>query len=152
MANPFTDGRQALLARLQADPTLDAAVTEWHEWGSGLIQRYDFLPASCPLISVAPAALDEDDLSNITDRFPQSLEIVILTDGQDAEPGEELLAAALAVVQQARADRMGLAAEGLAGINPQSTQWDIYATERDPRPRWLIRLRVELIWYLRELL
>ena len=152
MANFLTDGRQALLARLQANATLAAAVREWHEWGTGIIQRYEYEPASCPLCSVAPAALDNEELSNITDRYPQAIEIVILTDGQDAEPGEELLAAALEVIQVARADHLGLAADGLARVDPQTVQWQLWATERDPRPRWLIRLRVLLAWYIRDLL
>jgi len=150
VANFMTTARQALMARLQEDPTLDAAIMSWYTWGSGLIQRYNFEPATCPLLSLVPAALDDDELSNITDRFPQDVELTIVTDGQDAEPTEELLAAALAVVCQARADHLGLAADGLASVEILRPQWSAWESAKDARVRWSVHCTIRFNWYLRD--
>lgn len=149
MANFLTDSRTALLARLRADATLAAAIRTWYDWGPGIIKRYSIEPAMCPVVSVVPAELTDEELSNITDRFPQDVEVGVATDGQDAEPCEAIVERVIAVVQAAGS--MGLHGDGLAGVRPISVRWLAVESQNAPRVRWEALVTVRLSWYLRQL-
>ena len=151
MANFLTDGRTALLRALQDDPTLSARVRTWFTWGPGLRHRYAIEPANCPLLSLVPAELDQEQLSNAAERFPQDVQIGIATDGQDAEPCEELVAAALGVVDRANqySDLLGLSSEGLAQVVPVSITWRAVPDEQGARIQWHALLMARMIWLRR---
>jgi len=143
----LTVGRKTLLAALQADATLDAGIREWFTWGPGIRKRFKLEPSVCPLLSLVPAELREDDLSNITDQFPQDVEIGIATDGQDAGPCEALVAAAVGVVNEENRSALGLSGEGLASVRVISVRWAAQVDEKDPRVRWLAEIVVRLMWF-----
>ena len=146
MSNWLTDGRMALLTALQNDATLSGAVRTWFDWGPGLRKRYDLLPAYCPMVSVVPAELDQEELSNMADRWPQDIEVGVATDGQNAEPCEELVAAVLDVVVTENRSALGLAAAGVSGLSLVSIRWMQEVSEKDSRVRWLCALVVRIHW------
>ena len=149
MSEFLTDGRTALLARLQADATMDSTVRTWFSWGPGILQRFDILPVNCPLVSVVPANLPAEELSNIVDKFPQDVEIGIATDGQDAEPCETLIVRALSVVYAANRDCLELSAQGLASVRPVNCRWQAEPNTEDGRVMWYGVLNVRLTWLWR---
>lgn len=149
-SNVFTTGRTELLSALQADATLAERVRTWYDWGPGLRRRYDIEPAACPLLSLVPASLAVEELSNIADRVPQDVEIGIVTDGPDAEPCELLVTRALHVLETAREGALlGLSDDGLVQIDPVTIRWDAVPTEKGARVRWEAIVIVRLTWYLR---
>jgi len=149
VTNWLTDGRTALLTALQNDATLSAAVRKWFDWGPGLRQRFDVLPAYCPIVSVVAAELDEDQIANAATSWPQDVEIGIATDGQDLEPCEELVAAALDVVQAENMTCLGLVSAGVSGLNVVSIRWHAEVDEKDARVRWFCALVVRIHWMRR---
>ena len=149
MANLLTTARLELLNKLKANAVLLENVAEWHEWKEGLKQRLDYKPASCPLLSLVPADLSEEELSNITDRFPQDLALEILTYGQDASVSEGLVVAVIEVLAVARADHMDMADDGLASIDLVRISWRAYERPADSSFRWLVRMTIRINWFLR---
>lgn len=149
-SNFLTDGRQALVAALQADATLDAGVDKWWIWGGGLIQRYDVVPANCPLCTVVPAGLDEDQIANVVRGVGQDVEIGFATAdaGHAAEPCEELVAAALEVLNAARDTHLGLYADGLNLIEVLGVRWRAVQSEEAARLIWEAVITVRLHWHL----
>jgi len=145
----LTEGRRALLAALQVDPTLGATVKTWYDFGPGIQKRYDILPAWCPLLSLVPAELDEDQLANSAAFIHQDLNLGIATSGPDAGPCEELVAAALGVLDESNELCLGLAAQGLADLNPVALQWRAMPTEESPRLRWEAQITVRIRWVRR---
>jgi len=148
-SNFLTEGRVKLLEALQADTELNDRIVTWYDWGPGLQKRYMLEPAQCPLLSVVPAELSDEELSNITDRFPQDVEVGIATDGQDANPCEYLVSRALGVLATARESRLGLASDGLAAVTLLNARWQSEPFREGPRILWLAVLNVRLAWYLR---
>lgn len=138
-----------MLAALQADATLSTKVRMWYSWGEGLLQRYQIEPSDCPLVSLTPAQLDEDELSNAARSWPQDVEIGIATDGQDAEPCEELVAAVLDVVLAQSDACLGLCADGVSGLNLVSIRWQTEKNQKDPSIRWVCILVVRINWMRR---
>ena len=149
MSNFLTDGRRALLAAFQADATLSAKVRTWFDWGPGIRRRYNLEPARCPAFSLAPAELDEDQIANVSAGFPQDLAVGIATDGADAEPCEELVAAAFDVIRAGSRTCLGLAADGITGLEVRSAQWAVIQEDKDPRPRWEAEIIVRVNWMRR---
>ncbi len=149
MANFLTTGRAALLTVLQADVTLAAGIQTWYDWGPGLKKRFGLEPSRCPILSLVPADLDQDQLSNAAERFPQDLALEIATHGQDAEPCEEYLVAALAVVKAADRNCLDLAADGLAQVRPLSVHWEAMVTKESPDIIWLVTMIVRNTWLRR---
>lgn len=143
----FTAGRLALLEALQDDSTLTAAVRTWFDWGPGLRRRHDVSPALCPAVSVAPAALEPELITNVIQAVPQELEVRIVTDGQDAAPCEELVQAALDVLAGAAQTRLGLADQGLSTVEVRHVGWRAVPDEKDPRVRWEALINVRLHWF-----
>jgi len=142
----LTQGRLALIDALKADATLGARVRTWYDFGPGLQKRYEILPAACPLCSVVPAELDDEQLTNAAAFVAQDVEIGIATDGQDCAPCEELVAAALDVVRDANDTALGLAAEGLLDLAPVSLSWQPVETKEASRIRWEARIVVRVRW------
>jgi hypothetical protein len=149
VSNFLTQGRQALLAALKADATLSDAVRTWYEWGSGLQERMRLDPAMCPAASLQPAELEEEELLNVSSEFPQDLSLAIVTDGQDAEPCEELVVAALGVIHATEVDALGLASEGCSRARLIRVRWEALATEDAARVRWQAELIVRIGWVRR---
>jgi hypothetical protein len=145
----LTDARLALIDLLKADVTLAAAVKSWFTFGSGLLKRFDILPSNCPLVSVVPAELAEDEISNAAVSWPQDLEIGIATDGQDAAPCEELVVAALDVVLAANQSCLDLAGDGVTGVSVERLRWAAIETEKDARLRWEALITVRIHWMRR---
>jgi len=138
MTNFLTSGRLALLDELQADPTLSDRVRTWNEFGPGLRRRPQLQPASCPVCSVTPLEGGEEQAFNVLREIPQLLQVEMATAGQDAAPCEQLVAAAVGVVQSARGNALGLSVEGLT--------WKAHPEEDSARPLWLAALTVKLLW------
>jgi hypothetical protein len=145
----FTDGRTALLAALQADATLSANVRSWFGWGPGLRRRYDIRPADCPLCSVVPAEMDVEQVANVVRSVPQDVEIGIATDGPDAAPCEELVCAALDVLAQADAGKLGLSSEGLSSVEVVRITWRAVERKDSPRVRWEAAITARINWLRR---
>jgi len=149
MPNYLTTARRALIAALQADPTLASSVRTWYDFGPGLRKRYDTQPSNCPLIAVVPAELDVTQIATATESLPQDVEVGITTDGQDAEPCEALVVAALDVVRAQRDICLGLAADGLTHISIQSLRWEALLSRKDARVRWDAIIIVRIHWMRR---
>lgn len=148
-SNFLTDARTVLLTRLQVDGTLSTGIRTWYLWGPGLRQRYQIEPAMCPLLSLVPAQLDEEQLSNAAASLPQDLELGIATDGQDAEPCENYVVAALGVVRAANADNLGLAADGLSQLTLRSIRWLARPSKDGARVLWTALITVCIHWFRR---
>ncbi len=142
----LTDARTALVAALEADVTLSLKVVKWFTWGPGLRKRFDILPAVCPLVSVVPAEMGQDQVANVTAGIDQDLEIGIATDGQDAAPCEELVAAALDVLVAAARSRLGLADEGLSSVEIVRVLWRAVKDKEDARVRWEATITARIHW------
>jgi len=148
MACFLTTARLALLAALRADATLLAAVKTWFDWGTGLRKRYDLAARNCPLMSVVPAELDADQFANVMAKLPQDLEIGIAVDGPDVAPLEELVAAALDVIQEASRTclSVALAEDGLTGIEILRVQWEAVPEKDTSRVLWLAMITTRINW------
>ena len=148
MACFLTTARLALLAALQADATLNAAIRTWFDWGPGLRKRYEIAPRNCPLLSVLPAELDADQFANVMARLPQDLEIGIAVDGPDVAPLEELVAAALDVIQAESRTclSVALAEDGLTGIEILRVEWEAVPDKDTGRVVWLAIITARINW------
>ncbi len=146
MTNFLTDGRLALLAALRADAAIGALVRTWFEFGPGLARRHDVEPALCPVIAVAPAEGAPRAVANVEREVPQVLRVDVATAGQDAAPCEELVALVMACVEDANADNLGLAADGLAGLRVSGIRWATQPRADAARPVWTAAVEVELLW------
>jgi hypothetical protein len=146
VANFLTDGRLALLDALQADATLDQNIRTWNEFGPGLRWRRRLEPASCPVCSVTPLEGGEDQAFNVLRQIPQLLQLELATAGGDAAPCEELVAAAIGVVESERETALGLADSGLQGLSITGLSWKAHPEEDAPRMIWLAALTVRLLW------
>jgi len=149
MTNNFTAARLALIDALKANATLSANVRTWFEWGPGLLKRYNIEPSACPLVSVVPAELDEDQLANVVRSIPQDLEIGIATDGQDAAPCEELVCAALDVLHEQGRACLGLSSEGVTSIDVMRIVWRAVEEQGAPRLRWEALITTRINWMRR---
>lgn len=146
-SNWLTDGRLAMLDRLQSNSTLSSTIKTWYEWGPGLIERFDPLDhAACPQLSVVPASLSEEEPTNITNRYPQELDIGVATSGQDAEPLEELVTEVLSEIAAARADGLGL--DGLANVELDRVRWAARPSEEGADIIWMASHIVTLTWII----
>jgi len=146
MANFLTDGRLALLDALQADAILSDRVRTWNEFGPGLRRRARVEPASCPVCSVTPLEGGEDQAFNVLREIPQLLRVEMATAGQDAAPCEELVAAAVGVVDSERDSALGLSGAGLQGLSITGLDWRARPEDDAPRVIWLAALTVRLLW------
>lgn len=146
----LSNGRQALLSRLQSDGYLSPRVRTWFDWGSTLKQRYNLEPSTCPLVSVVPADLDTERRqdTNVLDMFPQMVEVGVATSGQDARPCEKMVARCVSVVQAADHDCLGLAQDGLNSVRLASGAWSAEPREEGAKIVWLAALTVRLAWRL----
>jgi hypothetical protein len=95
---------------------------------------------------VLPLEGGENQEFNVLRELPQLLQVEMATAGQDAAPCEELVAAAIGVVQSARGTALGLEAEGLQGLSITGLTWKAHPGEDSPRPLWLAALSVRLLW------
>jgi len=136
MSNFLTDGRLALLSALRADESISPLVRTWFDFGPGLLRRHDVEPALCPILGVAPAESAPTEVANVE----------VATAGQDAAPCEELVALVLACVDDANADNLGLAAQGLAGLRVRSIRWAALPRADAARLIWTAAVEVELLW------
>jgi len=146
MANFLTDGRTALLSALKADAEIAARVKRWFEFGPGLQRRYELEPASCPLLALAPADGDALRTANALTDVAQRLRIELATDGQDAEPCEELVALVLERLRACDDDCLGLSADGLAGVEVETVRWQPRPDASGARIVWTATIQVALQW------
>ena len=146
MSNFLTDGRLGLIAALQGDPEIDGRVKTYFDFGPGLRRRHDLEPALCPALSVVPAEGAEGRIANVEREIPQVLHLEVATDGQDAQPCEELVALVLARVNACNETCLGLAAEGLTGLRVRAIRWSIVPREGAGRIIWTAAIEVELRW------
>jgi len=146
MSSYLTDGRTALLAALKADADIQSRVKTWFEAGPGLRRRERVEPAWCPAISVRPAGVRRTPVANIETEVVQSIRIEVLTDGQDAEPCEQLAALVLDCVKDRDQTCLGLADEGLAAVRARSVELAPMPNLRTARPLWSGAVDVELTW------
>ena len=146
MSNFLTDGRLGLIAALQADSEIDGRVKTYFDFGPGLRRRHALEPALCPALSVAPAEGAESRPANLEREVRQVLRIEVATDGQDAQPCEELVALVLARVDACNAAVLGLQADGLAGLYARSVHWGVAPEEGSARVMWTAAVDVELHW------
>ena len=146
MANFLTQGRLALLDALKAHETLHYRVRTWNEYGPGLRRRHRLNPASCPICSVTPREGGQEQAFNVLRRVPQLLQVEMATAGQDVEPCEELVAAAISVVQSERETALDLSDRGLQNLSVTDLTWKAHPGEDSPRPLWLAALSVKLLW------
>lgn len=114
MANFLTEGREALIERMQANATLAREIRNWFVFSSTLQTRLIVEPAQCPFCSIAPAEGQIELISDPMADIDQVLQIDFGVRGQDCAPMEELLVAFYDVVLDALTDHLGLAEEGLA--------------------------------------
>ena len=148
MSNFLTDGRLGLIAALQADSEIDSRVKTYFDFGSGLRRRRALEPALCPALSVAPAEGAETRPANVEREVRQVLRIEVATDGQDAQPCEELVALVLARVDASNENVLGLESDGLAGLYARAVRWDVVPAEGSARVMWTAAVDVELHWRL----
>ena len=146
MANFLTQGRKALWEALQEDDQIAARVKTWFEFGAGLQRRYSVEPARCPLLSLAPAEGESVRTANALTDVAQRLRIEVATDGQDAEPIEELVALILDRIRQSSRTCLGLAGEGLAALEVEGVTWRALPDASGARLLWTARIVVSLLW------
>lgn len=146
MSNFLTDGRTALLEALKGDAQIAARVKTWFEFAGGLQRRFDRKPAACPLLALSPAAGEAMRTANALTDVTQRLRLEVATDGQNAEPMEELVSLILDRVKACNESCLGLAADGLAGVDVEGI-----ALRPEPRPSgsrvmWTAEVGVALLW------
>ena len=147
MANFLTTGRQAFIALLKADATLSSTVTTWFEWAGGLRKRKAIEVMNCPLISIAPNEGDVDRNVNVIRDIPQGLQVDIADEGDDVSSVEEMLAAAIEVVDTASQTRLDLAdSEGLANVEIAGISWLAMPDETGDRIIWVASMKVRLTY------
>lgn len=146
MANFLTDGREALLDALKADAVIAARIKTWFEFGAGLRRRFRLEPADCPLLALSPERGAALRSSNALTDVSQRLRIEVATDGQDAEPCEELVALILDRIQACDSTCLGLAAEGLTGLQLERVTWEPLPDASGARLLWRARIGVRLLW------
>ena len=146
MANFLTEGRAALLGALKDDSDIAAAVKTWFEFGSGLRRRYDLEAALCPLLALCPAEAGVECVANVEREVPQLLRIDIATDGQDAEPAEELAALVIERAHLCNEDCLELAASGLAAVHVVALRWQAVPDRTGARMLWTVSVTVRLLW------
>lgn len=143
----LTDAREALLAAFQANATLGhPAVKTWYDWGAGLHRRFNLDPGYLPAVSLTPAELDEEAAQNVATGWAQDLAVVVATDGQDAAPCEELVAAVTDVVAAASGTCLGLSADGLTHLEILRIMWQAREDETSHRVRWQAEIVVRIHW------
>lgn len=147
MANFLTTGRQAFVAVLKADPTLSTTVKTWFEWAGGLRKRKALEVMNCPLISIAPAEGSVDRNANVIRDIPYVLQVDIADEGDDVSSVEEMLAAAIEVVDAASHTRLGLAdSDGLANVEVAGISWLAMPEETGDRIIWVASMKVRLTY------
>ena len=146
MANFLTDGRTALLNALKGDAQIAALVKTWYEFGGGLKRRFMIEPAACSLLSLSPAEGDAVRSANALTDIAQRLRIEVATDGQDAEPVEELVALIIERLKASNESCLGLASEGLTGIDAEGITWRPVPHAGGARVMWTARIGVMLLW------
>ena len=144
--NFLTSGRTALLQALQSHEILSARIKTWIEMGPGLQARLIVDPGHCPLCCVAPVENKLQALANILRDIPQDIQVDFSTDGQDAAPMEELLAALYDVVLAQEKTALGLSAVGLCRVSVTGTLWEAQPDKDGARMIWQTTTRVELWW------
>ncbi len=151
MAGFLTDGREALIAALKADVTIDGAITPdgWRTFESGLWERVVIDPARCPMCWISPAEAELAQLTNYGVEIPQIIEVDFATEGQDASTMETLLAAFYDVLIAARGDMLDLSGDGLYKIDWTGSTWVARPSKEGARLIWLTTTRVRLHWRLR---
>ena len=146
MANFLTQGRTALLDALKDDTQIAAIVKTWVEFGPGLQRRFQFEPAACPLLALSPADGDALRMANALTDITQRLRIEVATDGQDAQPVEELVSLVIERVKASAASCLGLAEDGLAGIGVERIAWRPLPDATGARVMWTARVGIALLW------
>jgi len=146
VANYLTQGRTALLDALRADATMAAGVKTWFEFAADIRRRYALEPSACPLAALYPAAGQAVRTSNGFRDVVQRLTLDLATDGQDAEPCEELLAAALDRLAACDETCLDLAAEGLTGLDVEEFTLRMLPEPAGARVLWHARITVALHW------
>jgi len=146
MANFLTDGRDALLDALKADVQIAARVKTWFEFGAGLRRRFRMEPADCPLLALSPAGGDALRTCNALTDLSQRLRIEVATDGQDAEPCEELVALVLDRIVACDSTCLGLAGDGVTGLEVEGITWRPVPAAGDARILWSARIDMAIAW------
>ena len=146
MSNFLTDGRMALLEALRDDAGIASRVKTWFEFGPGLRRRFNIEPGACPLLALSPAEGDAVRTANALTDVAQRLRIEVATDGQDAEPVEELVALLIVRLQACGEDCLGLADDGLAGVDVEGITWRPEPDASGARVVWVAGIGVALLW------
>ncbi len=146
MANFLTDGRTALLDALKADAQIAARVKTWFEFGAGLQRRFGIEPAVCPLLALSPAEGDAVRTANALTDIAQRLRIEIATDGQNAELAEELVALIIERIKACNQSCLGLAPDGLMGVEIEGITWRAVPDPSGARIAWSVRIGVAMLW------
>jgi len=151
MANFLTTGRAALIAALQDDEDIDELVKTWHTFGAGPSRRDRILyePTYCPILSVYPAGLEDEQRANVYHTVGQDVEIEICVDQQDVATGEELLALTRKRISAERAAMMSLADLRNIALTGKA-EWNAYQSKDDARVLWTIVFNVRLSWHIQE--
>jgi len=142
----LTRGREALIARLQADDTLSEWVRSWFTWSGDRQVRLVADPAHCPYCGVAPDDGGDDQDTNASSRVTQGLVIAFGNDAMDVAGLESALAALRDICQAARDDALGLSGEGLVDVRLRSWRWIALPAESGSRVVWTCECTVELRW------
>jgi hypothetical protein len=146
MSNYLTDGRTALLDALKADAQISARVKTWFEFGAGLRRRFNIEPGACPLLALSPAEGDALRTANALTDVAQRLRIQVATDGQDAEPIEELVALTMECIKACDESCLDLADDGLTGVGVDGIAWRPEPDASGARVVWVARIGVLLLW------
>jgi len=147
MANFLTDARTALLAELKGDAQVAALVRTWFEFGPGLRRRFNLEPAACPLVALSPVDGEALRTANALTHVAQRLRVSVATAGQDAEPCEQIVALVLDRIAACDEDCLGLAADGLAGVDVEGIHWRCEPDEAGARTLWTADVDVALRWH-----
>ncbi len=146
MANFLTQGRDALVDALVGDAQIAARIKTWFRFGAGLKRRFRLEPAACPLLALSPAQGKALRTSNALTDLTQRLNLEVATDGQDAEPCEELVALILERLQACDSTCLGLADDGLTGLAVEGVTWQPVPSVAGARIIWSARIGVALLW------
>jgi len=146
MSNFLTDARTALLDELKDDTEIASRVKTWFDFGPGLARRFNVEPAACPMLALSPEDGEAARTSNALVDVVQRLRIEAATDGQDAEPCEELVALILECIKACDESCLGLGADGLAAVEVEGVSWRPVPAPTGARLIWTARIVVALMW------
>ncbi len=148
MSNFLTDGRLALLAALESDLAISAAVRTFFRFGPGLGVRFNLEPSACPALCVTPEGAAQSLVANVEKEVAQMLCVQVAVDGQDLEPCEELTALVLARLSACDETCLGLASQGLTAVRAGAVRWSALPGRTAARVIWTASVETELRWRL----